>query len=245
MKIFLSDPTHPSGENVNWQRALKRAFGNQFESAATENWDDPEEEHPAYENQNAIIFCHSSSGAKWRRKADSVLCHVILVRSAERQGSEKNKKGNLHGCHWTTSEFLNAKRHTRLQQFIEQLQTSNIQSVDWSLLQPGPAKSANDLPRSEQILEQTVVKFAAATCGGADNEKWLGAAKDVLLAFDKNPIALDGFFKRDPPGNHHRSGRTLRESLNSAVTEDVTPIIRAECEALLRAELRPEYARMI
>ncbi len=242
MKIFLCDHTHPSRDKVNWHRALTKVFGRLFEADETEDWDNPEKRHSAYRDRNAVIVSHSRSATKWAKKADRVLCHIILVHTRDGQRPEANKKGNLHGCYWSPEHFLKVPRPARLQAWIEQIRKAELEAVDWSLLQPGHDTPATNLSQLIAARTRSLKKLVTLTATQTDDDRWLQAVRTVQQVFADDQFALHGFFNT---GSHHESGSALWNLLNKALTENVTPEVRKECLQLLRAELKPEYARTI
>ncbi len=238
MKLFLSDHTLSSQGKTRWQNALEKVFGAQFQSGATNEWTQPKSRHPAYRDATAILFCHSDGGEpRWKRKADSVKCHLILVRSVYRYPPESNRKGNLHGCWWIPDDFVMPSRPPRLQQWIEQVQAADVQQVDWTLLQPAGAECVSE-PVSVEVRRQSVKAFATAVFHDVNDEEWLRMAHEVRCAFKDRFLDLDSFFVS---GKHHESGDEFRTLLRRALSINLTQEIRTDCKHLLQKALKGEF----
>jgi hypothetical protein len=144
MKIHLCDRECSSRELSSWHKALLIAFPVEFQSNSTCDANEPPEDHAAYKDSTAILFCHSSLEADWRNQAGKSSCQVVLVRSGGQQGKESNAKGNLHGCYWHPDDFKETKgtpRPARLQSWIDQVKSGTTASIQWSLLQPAATES--------------------------------------------------------------------------------------------------------
>lgn len=123
MNIYLCDHDYDRETKSDWHRALEIAFGRVFLARMTKGWNEPEADHPAYQDRDAVLFVHSNAGEpEWREKANEVgiHCHFILVRSAGGQPPERNEKGNLHGCYWPPGEF-EAKARSEIARLVEQM----------------------------------------------------------------------------------------------------------------------------
>ncbi len=143
MKVYLCDREYDIRALSSWQNALLSAFPMEFQRDMTRDVNEPPgaQGHPAYENSNAILVCHSSMEGEWRKQADTSLCHFLLVRSGGQQRKESNAKGNLHGCYWHPDDFKATPRPARLQSWIDQVKSGTTASIQWSLLQPAATES--------------------------------------------------------------------------------------------------------
>jgi hypothetical protein len=220
-------------ERTKWQVVLEKEFDDQFASSLTEGWTEPESRHPAYADSTALLFCHSDGGEyRWKKKADDVNCHIILVRRGPyRYPPERNAKGNLHGCWWIPDDFMMTLRPPRLQEWIAQVKAGQIHKIDWSLLQLIDAEYPNEATSSVQSRRESVRAFAAAILADLDEEFCAKAARKIARAFRDDPRALDGFFIS---GQHHEHGAQFCDLVKRVLRTNLTQERRTECKALLR-----------
>lgn len=185
MNLYLCDYTHPSDEQPNWQFALESVFAELFKADGTEKWSEPERRHPAYQDKDAIIFCHSRwAEAAWRKKADAVLCQIVLVRRWGGQVLESNTKGNLHGCHWSPADLLADSRPRRLDRWISQIKVGRVSKIQWALLRPPPTEHLYALKLLCDAWELNSGKPEMAHSGIVINAPT--TAVDWFRPFDKN-----------------------------------------------------------
>jgi hypothetical protein len=186
MKLYLCDHTHSSREKSKWRSALEKVFGPQFQSRKTQKWSEPENRHPAYRDANAILFCHSDGReARWKRKADSIACQVILVRSKGGQRSESNRTGNLHGCHWSPDDFVREPQSLEIQKWIEQVRSGEISQIDWPLLQPDQTFSAISIPAEPTTRELGLILVMGK---GQEAKMLANSLRAHQIDFDGKPV---------------------------------------------------------